>query len=89
MNNSSLIGPLGKIEFMFGKVAHELWSNFGVFERTRSKDETAYHEYMIVSRDFFNEDSFELILRSKRPQILAVPTGYHLNFRLSLMGNFR
>jgi hypothetical protein len=72
---------------MFEKVVPELWSNFGIFERTRSKDETAYNEYIIVSREFFNEDSFELILRPKIQQILIVPTGYHLNFRLSLMGD--
>lgn len=76
----------GKIEIVFEKVVPELWSNFGIFERTRSKDETVYSEFKIVAKHFFNHDSFELILRPNKTRLLIVPVGYHLNFRLSLYG---
>jgi len=64
----------------------ELWSNFGIFERTRLKDETVYSDFCMVTRTFFNEDSFELIVRPKKQQILVVPIGYHLNFRHTVAG---
>lgn len=77
---------LGKIEINFEKVVSELWSNFGIFERTRTKDETVYSEFQIVAKNFFNHDSFELVLRPKKQQITKVPIGFHLNFRLSVLG---
>ena len=84
MHNSFLIS--GKIEITFEKVVPELWSNFGIFERTRMKEETVYNDYVMAAKSFFNHDSFELILRPKNQQLLVVPVGYHLNFRLSVLG---
>lgn len=77
---------LGKIEITFEKVEQELWSNFGIFERTRTKDETVYNEFKIAAKNFLNDDSFELILRPNKKQIIVVPIGFHLNFRLSILG---
>jgi hypothetical protein len=65
----------------------ELWSNFGIFERTRTKDETFYSEYVIAAKNFFNHDSFELTLRPKKQQLIHLPVGYHLNFRVTVLGN--
>lgn len=79
----------GKIEIVFEKVVPELWSNFGIFERTRTRDETVYSEFKIVAKNFFNHDSFELILRPNKSKLLLVPVGYHLNFRLSLCGKIK
>lgn len=76
----------GKIEFTFEKVDAELWSNFGIFERTRTKDEMEYNEFVIAAKHFFNHDSFELVLRPKKQQLMVVPVGFHLNFRLSVLG---
>lgn len=77
----------GKIEITFEKVAPELWSNFGIFERTRTKDENVYSEFTIAAKNFFNHDSFELTLRPKQQRLNVVPVGYHLNFRLTVLGN--
>lgn len=77
---------LGKIEINFEKLAPELWSNFGIYERTRTKDVSIYSDCNIVSKSFFNDDSFELILRPKKEQLLLVPIGFHLNFRLQVAG---
>lgn len=77
---------LGKIEINFVKLAPELWSNFGIYERTRTKDVSIYSDCNIVSKSFFNNDSFELILRPKEEQLMLVPIGFHLNFRLLVAG---
>lgn len=76
----------GKIELTFEKVVPELWSNFGIFERTRSRDETLFNEYSVVTSDSFNSDSFYLILRPKIQQLVVVPIGYHFNIKLKLFG---
>lgn len=78
----------GKIEIVFEKVLPELWSNFGIFERTRTKDEMLFSDYSVVSRNFFNRDSFELVLKAKTERIIAVPIGYHLNLRANVSGEF-
>lgn len=39
-----------------------------------------------MSKRFFNNDSFELIIRPKSEQLLVIPIGYHLNFRLFVQG---
>jgi hypothetical protein len=94
MNNSTFLTVAfafssGKIEITFEKVVSELWSNFGIFERTRTKDETVYNEFIIVAKNFFNHDSFELVLRPKKQQMMVVPVGFHLNFRLSVLGELK
>ena len=77
---------VGKIEITFKKLNAELWSNFGIFERRRIKDESLYSQYSIVSKCNFNKDSFEMILRPVKLQIILVPIGFHLNIKQTLPG---
>lgn len=79
---------VGKIEIVFEKALPELWSNFGIYERTRTKDETVFSDFCVVAKNFFNRDSFELVLRPITDKIIAVPIGYHLNLRSNISGEF-
>lgn len=85
-SNLKIYQETGKIEFTFEKQKHELWNNFGIFERTRTKPEDTYSEYRIVQKSFFSKDSFEMILRPNKHQLVIFPIGHHVSFRHNVNG---
>lgn len=85
-SNLKIYQETGKIEFTFEKQKHELWNNFGIFERLRTKPEDTYSEYRIAEKNFFGKDSFEMILRPKRRQLVIFPIGHHVSLRHNVNG---
>lgn len=65
----------GKIEMTFEKTQAYLWTGFGTFERTRTKDESSYSEFIVESKKFINHDSFEIVVRPKRLIMVVSPIG--------------
>lgn len=79
---------LGKIEISFKKVQQELWSNFGICERTKESiiEERSFSECLVTCRNFFNHDSFELVVRPKKQQIIVPGISHHLKIRANISG---
>lgn len=50
-----------------------------------TKDDTIYNNYEILQREFFNHDSFEMIVKPKKEQIIILPIGCHLNLKVNLL----
>jgi cytochrome-b5 reductase len=85
----------GKIEINFDKVQEEVWTNLGIFEKTKTlkSDEADYPSWTecnAIKAQFFNHDSFELILRpNDENKIILLPIGYHVSFKLASLDAIR
>lgn len=72
----------GKIEMKFTKETGEIWSNFGTYLKLPS--DTTYdnfESFTIISRHFFNHDSFIMSIRPEKKVIIMLPVGSHVNFQ--------
>ena len=76
----------GKIELSFQKSAEDLWSNYG--EHSWSKllgFETEKMQFAIERLQNFNDDSFELSLKSQNV-VMLMPVGQHLTLESQVKG---
>jgi hypothetical protein len=71
----------GKIEITFAKEQGDIWTNFGTYLKLPNDKVFEFVEdFNVISRNFFNHDSFDLAIRPRNKLIIMLPVGSHVNF---------
>ncbi|CAO1406777.1 unnamed protein product [Diamesa serratosioi] len=76
----------GKIEIIFVKQEHQLWTNFGIFDRQKVLTMYNSFSYVISARVQINHDSYALILKPKTQMVQVIPIAYHVSVTTLVMG---
>lgn len=79
----------GKIECTFRKSEPKLWKNFGLINRRKTTDLTAYNfVYDIVERKQISHDSYAILLGPQEHILQIFPIGYHSTIIACIEGIF-